>query len=143
MPDRILFDFVSEARPSQCLAVVIAKKIHGILFPLFKSLGIIGTNTYMTFVSGKTCREREKLEHEFGNPKRSDSLPWTITYNERLEDLQELSRDISDEYYEGNMLKLFLEETLPRVTAEAYSRGLDLNINLHGNFQDVANAIEG
>ena len=137
MPDRILFDFVSQARQSRCLAVVIAKKVHGILFPLFKSLGIIGANTYQTYVSGKTCREREKLEQEFNDSKKSDSLPWRVTYNERLEDLQELARHVSDLYHEGNMLKRFLEETLPRMAVETYSRGLDQQISLDGSFREI------
>jgi hypothetical protein len=138
MPDRILFEFVSQARQSRCLAVVIAKKIHGILFPLFKSLGIVGTNTYQTYVSANTYRNCGKLQQQFRNPNRSGSLPKPITYNEQLEDLHELSRGISDEYYEGNVLKLFLEETLPRVAPEAYSCGLDESIKLDGNFYDVA-----
>ena len=37
MPDRILLGFLGEAQRSQSLPLVIAKKIHGILFPLFKS----------------------------------------------------------------------------------------------------------
>lgn len=138
MPDRILFDFVSEARESPCLPVVIAKKIHGILVP---ALQVIGDHRY-EYVSdirfGKRYWECAKLQQRFRNPKRGNSLLKSITYNERLEDPQELSRDISDEYYEGNVLKRFLEEILTREAAEVYSRGLDQRINFDGNFQDVA-----
>jgi len=36
------------------------------------------------------------------------------------------------------MLKQFLEEVLPRVTAQAHARGLDLDMDLDGDFRDVA-----
>jgi hypothetical protein len=52
--------------------------------------------------------------------------------------MPEAMRDISDEYYEGNMLKRFLEEILPTKVAEVYSRGLVQQIDLNGNYQNVA-----
>jgi hypothetical protein len=143
MPDRAFFDFLKQARGSKCLAVVIAKKIHGILFPFFKSIGVVGANTYKTYVSGKTYRECEMLEQELNQSREHrDALSWDVTYNERLEDLREFSRDIQNDYYEGDLLKKFLEEILPRVAAESYARGLDADIKLDGDFRDAVMTLE-
>jgi hypothetical protein len=77
MPDGHLLNFISEARKAGRLAVVIAKKIHGILFPFFKPIGVVGANTYKTYVSGRTYRGCKKLEKEFsqGQENISTNVP--------------------------------------------------------------------
>ncbi len=46
LPDTELFSFLKSSQGQRKFPVIIAKKISGILFPVFKGLSIMGLNTY-------------------------------------------------------------------------------------------------
>ena len=121
-----------------------AKEIHGILFPLFKSLGIIGTNTYVSFISENTFLEYEKLDRELRSLQVSATPPRSlhVSYNERIEKLQELSPDIRHDYHDGNLLKNFLAGTLPEFAEDSYSTWSSQPIDFNGSFEDVVKGID-
>lgn len=53
-PDAELFSFLKSSQEQKRFPIVIAKKISGILFPVFKGLSIMGLNTYKIFLPGKS-----------------------------------------------------------------------------------------
>ena len=142
MPDQLLLDFLGEAQRSQSLPIVIAKKIHGILFPLFKSLGIIGTNTYVCHVSESTFLKYEELDRELSTHQVS-ATPLRVSYNERVENLQELTQDIRHDSYAGNLLKNFLAVTLPEQAEDSYATWSLQPRDFNGSFEDVVKGIDG
>jgi len=76
--------------------ILVAKKIHGILFPFFKSVSVLGVNIYSTLVNKKIIELTNGLKNE---ATLSDN------YNERIGDLADFVDNIKDEHYEDNLIK--------------------------------------
>jgi hypothetical protein len=49
-PNEELFNFISNCKRNSRFPILIAKKISGILFPIFKELSILGLNTYKSYL---------------------------------------------------------------------------------------------
>ncbi|OGD62037.1 hypothetical protein A2160_00545 [Candidatus Beckwithbacteria bacterium RBG_13_42_9] len=57
MPNSDLISIIKNSYLSNRVPIFIAKKIHGILFPLFKDISTIGANTYTTFLPQKIVKK--------------------------------------------------------------------------------------
>lgn len=82
MPNIDLFTFLNQTYKDKRLPILIAKKIHGILFPFFKSKGIFGINEYRVLVSTSTFAKYLDCNNLI--PNEEVLLP--IKYNEQLTD---------------------------------------------------------
>lgn len=109
MPDTELLNFIKLAYEQKKLPIIIAKKIHGIIFPIFKEISVIGNNLYYSFVSTKIYN----LVNDF-NFKYKDSHFPKIKYNEKLINIETLSEP-------PYLLSDFFEIHLPNII-EAYSK---------------------
>lgn len=89
LPDTKLFMFLQQCQKQKTFPIIIAKKISGILFPVFKNIFILGTNTYKIFLpeEGQLLVEeisamtfhREPVPEMLGN-FRTNGSPLDIKY---------------------------------------------------------------
>lgn len=64
LPNTELFSFLKSAQEQKRFPIVIAKKISGILFPVFKGLSIMGLNTYKIFLPEKSRKIIEAVKSD-------------------------------------------------------------------------------
>jgi hypothetical protein len=116
LPDTVLFSFLKKAQAEKRFPLVIAKKISGILFPLFKGISILGLNLYKTYLpeSGQQTINDAALKIE--RPFRD------LHYNDQFQFLEkEYTDGIRDEYWNGDAIYNFFENILPK-HIDVYSR---------------------
>lgn len=132
-PDSELFSFLKSAQRQKRFPLVIAKKITGILFPVFKGLSILGLNLYRTLLS----EEAEKLIlNSVYKPKAS--FLSELKYNDQFQFLtNEYIENIQDEYWEGDPLKNFFENVLPNNISVYFENYSNLKIDIANNFIDT------
>jgi hypothetical protein len=117
LPDSELFSFLKKAQVDKRFPLVIAKKISGILFPLFKGISILGLNLYKTYLpeSGRQIIDDASLKIE--RPFRD------LHYNDQFQFLDEGYVDgIRDEYWNGDTIYSFFQKILPK-HIDVYSQG--------------------
>lgn len=108
-PDSELFSFLKKAQSDKRFPLVIAKKISGILFPLFKGVSILGLNLYKTYLpeNGKSIIDNasQRIERPFRD----------LRYNDQFQFLSEEYVDgIRDEHWNGEAIYNFFENILPK-----------------------------
>ncbi len=132
-PDQELFSFLQTAQTQKRFPIIIAKKISGILFPVFKGLSILGLNLYKTFLP----EEAEKLiANSVYKPK--ESFLQELKYNGQFQFLtSEYVENIQDKYWEGDPLKNFFENVLPKNMQTYFENFSNLKINIADNFIDT------
>ncbi|MDD4995593.1 MAG: hypothetical protein PHW53_03970 [Patescibacteria group bacterium] len=132
-PDSELFSFLSAVQKQKRFPIVIAKKISGILFPVFKGLSILGLNLYKTLLP----EEGEKLiTSSIYKPK--ESFLSELKYNGQFQFLtREYVENIQDEYWNGDPLKNFFENVLLGNISTYYENFSNLKINITDNFADT------
>lgn len=130
-PDTQLFSFLKASQEQRKFPIVIAKKICGILFPVFKELSIMGLNTYKIYLS----KEGEKL---IASIRSDNELLPEIKYNNQFQFIDEkFAKEITDEFYKGEPLKKFFERVL-KDNIDSYSRSfLGLKVKIADNFIDT------
>lgn len=132
-PDQELFSFLQTVQAQKRFPIIIAKKISGILFPVFKGLSILGLNLYKTFLP----EEAEKLiANSVYKPK--ESFLQELKYNGQFQFLtSEYVENIQDKYWEGDPLKNFFENVLPKNMQTYFENFSNLKINIADNFIDT------
>lgn len=133
MPEKELFDFIRLAKTKNCQPIVIAKKIHGILFPFFKGLLVLGFNLYSVMVS-------KNIMKQVGDFKSEAIL--SDHYNEKIDDLEEIAKNITSDYYDENLLKKFFEELIPKYLGEYYKNFCKQKIEIT-DFENTVKQIKG
>ena len=66
LPNTELFSFLKNCQTQKIFPLLIAKKIAGILFPVFKSLSVLGLNTYKIYLP-------EEIRQLLGNIKNNEN----------------------------------------------------------------------
>lgn len=118
LPDTELFTFLKSAQEQKRFPVVIAKKISGILFPVFKGLSIMGLNTYKIFL-----------------PEKSREIVDAVKSDEEL--LRELKYNNQFQFNECEPIQNFFEVTLEE-HIDAYSRNfVQSKVKIADNFIDT------
>lgn len=116
LPDTELFSFLKKAQADKRFPLIIAKKISGILFPLFKGISILGLNLYKTYLpeSGRQIIGSASLKIE--RPFRD------LHYNDQFQFLKEEYVDgIRNDHWNGDAIYNFFENILPK-HIDVYSR---------------------
>lgn len=104
-PNTELFERLKYAHRTNRYPVFIAKKIHGVLFPFFKEIGVFGFNTYSTLLTKKAYAEFTTACKQL-LPYAPDYMNVRVTYNGRFSPAGSLFED------EQDPLSVFLGEKL-------------------------------
>ena len=129
-PDTELFTFLKQCQEQKRIPIIIAKKIAGILFPVFKNISILGLNLYKTYLP----KEAEQLIKN-ASYKPEGGFLTGFQYNGQFQILnKEYVHGIKDEYWNGDQLKNFFENVLPKNIEAYYKNFLDLKIKIADNF---------
>lgn len=132
-PDTELFTFLKQCQEQKRLPVIIAKKISGILFPVFKNISILGLNLYKTYLP----EDADKLIKNASYKPEEGFIP-EIRYNGQFQILNTKYIDgIKDEYWEGDQFKNFFENVLPKNIGTYYNNFLNSKIKIADNFLDT------
>lgn len=133
-PNSWLYPYSSEiwslrkdAAKTGATPIVLAKRIHGVSFPMFKVNGIIGFNSYASFLPERTITKIESYNSTTLFPE----IPLKIESKMRighLECLESVRDDIDTEIYEGYPLRNFFERVLPD-----YLQKIDNSETLNGS----------
>ena len=127
-PDTELFLFLKSSQEQKRFPIIIAKKISGILFPVFKGLSIMGLNTYKILLPEKS---REIIEAV----KSDEELLRGLKYNNQFEFISnEFADEITDDYYEGEPIKNFFEIILKNHIDTYYRSFAQSKIKIADNF---------
>ena len=131
LPNTELFSFLKSSQEQKRFPVIVAKKISGILFPVFKGLSIMGLNTYKIYLpeNGKKIIDAAKSNEE---------LLAGLKYNNQFQFMnKEFTEKITDEYYEGESIKNFFEVILKNNVDGYYRNFLQLKVKIADNFIDT------
>lgn len=128
MPDKELFSFLRLSQEQKKFPIIMAKKISGILFPVFKGLSIMGLNTYKVYLP----EEGKKL---IVAVKSDEGLLPEIKYHNQFQFLdKEFIGGITGEHWEGNLLKNFFEIILKNNIEYYYKNFLQQKIRIADDF---------
>jgi hypothetical protein len=105
MPDNNLSEFLTYAKNHNLQPIIIAKKVHGMLFPLFKLIGVLALSTYTVLLQGKTISKISLLEDRFED---------NVKYREKSTNLDDLIKNFDKEYLEENFIKKFFNQIVPK-----------------------------
>jgi len=127
-PDAELFLFLKSSQEQKRFPIIIAKKISGILFPVFKGLSIMGLNTYKIFLPEESRKVIEVV-------KSDEELLKELKYNNQFQFIDKESvNEITDERYEGEPLKNFFEVILKNHIDAYYRNFAQSKIKIADNF---------
>tara|TARA_B100000745_G_scaffold300564_1_gene255317 strand:+ start:5399 stop:6373 length:975 start_codon:yes stop_codon:yes gene_type:complete len=132
LPNEELFAFLQETQRRKRLPVVVARKISGILFPMFKGTSVLGLNLYKTYVP----KSAKKLVDAAVIP--AEGFMRELRYSGQFEYLtKDYIEGIEDEYWTGDPLKNFFEVIMPKHAEDYYQRFVDQKITIADNFVDT------
>lgn len=126
-PDSELFLFIQKAQKENVFPIVIAKKIPGILFPVFKGLSILGLSLYKTYLP----EEIKGLVDEINESKEDF---YKIKYNDQFQFLDE---KVTEQDLNNDQLINFLKNTLPKNIETYYSNFTNVKIKVSDNLVDT------
>lgn len=149
-PDSNLFLFLKKCQEDQVQPLIVAKKIHGILFPIFKQLGVMGLSTYKTFLPAKarsiveirfseeTYLEKIKYHDQFlyGISATAGSDPIGNFFNETVRD--RLALTYKTFTTSPVSIRANLEDTVTQFRTNKAVKALLLNFRLS---EDLLNAL--
>lgn len=129
--DIALFAFLKNCQDQKRFPLVIAKKISGILFPVFKELSILGLNLNKVYLPPGISPLLEKI--------KSHSYPLSgVKYcNQILTMDNGHTQDASPQTIQKDMLEHFLNDTLQNYFVDYHSNFLRSEIKIKGNFLDT------
>ncbi len=131
LPNTELFSFLKSSQEQKRFPVIVAKKISGILFPVFKGLSIMGLNTYKIYLP-------ENDKKIIDAAKSNEELLAELKYNNQFQFMnKEFTEKITDEYYEGESIKNFFEVILKNNVDGYYKNFLQLKVKIADNFIDT------
>lgn len=129
LPNKELFTFLKNTQDRKRFPVVIAKKISGILFPLFKGISILGLNLYKTYLPEQARdlvnNATLKIEGPFSSLEYSDQLQFLD---------KEYTTEIKEEYWNGDAVHNFFEHILPKNLDTYYDNFLNTKIKIGDDF---------
>ena len=132
-PDAELFGFLQECQKQERLPIIVAKKISGILFPVFKNLSVLGLNLYKTYLPEDA---KELIKNASYKPE--ENFLTETKYNGQFQLLdKEYVNGIKDEYWNGDQLKNFFENVLPKNIEGYYQNFLNLKIQIADSFVET------
>jgi len=123
-PDAELFQFLKSSQEQKRFPIIIAKKISGILFPVFKGLFIMGLNTYKIFLS-------EKSRGAINAVKSNEEMLHDLKYNNQFQFIDKTF--IND----GEPIKNFFEVILKDRIDAYYKNFMQSKIKISDNFIDT------
>ena len=123
-PDAELFQFLKSSQEQKKFPVIIAKKISGILFPVFKGLSILGLNTYKTLLP-------EKSRENINAVKSNEEMLRDLKYNNQFQFIDKTFIN------EGEPIKNFFEVILKDRIDAYYKNFMQLKIKIADNFIDT------
>jgi hypothetical protein len=126
-PDSELFLFIQKAQKEGNFPVVIAKKIPGILFPVFKGLSILGFSLYKTYLP----EEIKGLVDDI-NEQKEDF--YKLKFNDQFQFLDE---KVAGKNLNSDQLINFLENTLPNNITTYYDNFIKMKIKVSDNLVDT------
>lgn len=126
-PNSELFLFTQKAQKENVFPIVIAKKIPGILFPVFKGLSILGLSLYKTYLP-------EKIKGLVDEINESKEDFYKIKYNDQFQFLDE---KVTEQDLNNDQLINFLKNTLPKNIETYYSNFTNMKIKVSDNLVDI------
>ena len=123
-PNIELFSFLKSSQEQKKFPVIIAKKISGILFPVFKGLSIMGLNTYKIFLS-------EKSKEIINAVKSNEEMLRDLKYNNKFQFIDKTF--IND----GEPIKNFFEVILKDRIDAYYKNFTQSKIKISDNLIDT------
>ena len=131
MPNAELFSFFMSCQTNNYLPIIISKKIHGALFPVFKNLSVLGCNTYKIYLPKYTEQLINKI-------KSDEKILPEIIYNNQFEFItKELSQNITDGCWDDEPIKNFFENILDKYIENYYSNFSQLKYQIKDNLIDT------
>lgn len=131
LPNTELFSFLRKYQKEKRFPILIAKKISGILFPVFKGLSILGLNTYKIYL----LKEAKKLMDEVASdvPLFPD-----LRYHNQFQFMDKnFSRETTGDDEQTDQIKSFFESTLKNNIAAYHTKFLQSKIEIPDNFIDT------
>jgi len=122
-PDNELFSFLKSSQEQKRFPVIIAKKISGILFPVFKGLSIMGLNTYKIFLPEKSRKIIDTI-------KSDEEMLRELKYNNQFQ-------FIGESMEECKPIAGFFEEILRDHIGVYYKNFILSKIKIADNFVDT------
>jgi len=122
-PDAELFSFLKSSQEQRKFPIVIAKKISGILFPVFKGLSIMGLNTYKIFLP-------EKSEDIIEAVKSDEEMLRELKYNNQFQFINKTTNDCEP-------ITNFFEEILWDRVVAYYENFIQSKVKIADNFTDT------
>jgi len=123
-PNIELFSFLKSSQEQKKFPVIIAKKISGILFPVFKGLSIMGLNTYKIFLS-------EKSKEIINAVKSNEEMLRDLKYNNQFQFIDKTFIN------EGEPIKNFFEVILKDRIDAYYKNFTQSKIKISDNLIDT------
>jgi hypothetical protein len=136
-PDNKMIDLLNTSKQESRLPIFIAKKVHGLLYPFFKDISVLGTNIYSSLVSESIIEQIQ----EFNAQWEKSTLGPDLQYNEKVESVAYYQEIQDTEEYEEAMLGKFLSNVIPDVIEHYYSKFKNSKIRFSGTFEDVVRQI--
>lgn len=128
-PNDELFSFLKKTQTQKRFPLIVARKISGILFPLFKGISILGVNLYKTYLPQEARKMIEDVTLRNERPFIS------LKYNDQFQFLsKEYTEEIREEYWNGDSIHNFFENILPKNINTYYNNFLNTKINIGDNF---------
>ena len=122
-PDAELFSFLKSSQEQKTFPVIVAKKISGILFPVFKGLSVMGLNTYKILLP-------EKSGEVISAVKSDEEMLRDLRYNNQFQFIDKAS-------VEAEPINSFFEEILGSRIGVYYQNFLQTRVKIAGNFIDT------
>lgn len=151
-PDSALFTFLQGCQAQKRFPIVIAKKISGILFPVFKALSVLGANLNKVYLPIGIIPLLETIESHSNvfSKIKSDIIPLLektesglniftkIKYCNQFAILaNDSAQDVPPQIQPNNTLKYFLERTLPSHLNEYNHNFMGSKIKIESGFSNT------
>lgn len=124
LPNAELFSLLKSSQEQKKFPVIVAKKISGILFPIFKGLSVMGLNTYKIFLPEGS---REVIEAV----KSDEEMLRDLKYNNQFQFIDKTSAKNVEP------INSFFEEILGSRIDVYYKNFLQLKVGVADNFIDT------
>ncbi|MFA6251384.1 MAG: hypothetical protein WC603_02040 [Candidatus Paceibacterota bacterium] len=126
-PDSELFLFIQKAQKESKFPIVIAKKIPGILFPVFKGLSMLGLSLYKTYLP-------EEIKETVDDINEAKEDFYKLKYNDQLQFLNEKA---NGKNLSNDQIINFFENTLPNNIEIYYNNFTKINVKVSDNLIDT------
>lgn len=124
LPNAELFSFLKSSQEQKKFPVIVAKKISGILFPIFKGLSVMGLNTYKIFLPEGSRKVIETV-------KSDEEMLRDLKYNNQFQFIDKTSTKNVEP------INSFFEEILESRIDVYYKNFLQLKVGVADNFIDT------